>query len=143
MSATATSQAHIAYELINDKEPGVVVIEFLSHEVASSLHSRELGEQLQSLIGTELPQNFVIDFANVRSLGNTAFGEIVSFAREAEASECLQYTAEEKLRARRARPSLAWTSSPTLPPAGESRSIRPGKRPCKAQKTLWDLPSIG
>jgi anti-anti-sigma regulatory factor len=46
------------------------------------LHSRELGEQLQSLIGTELPQNFVIDFANVRSLGNTAFGEIVSFARK-------------------------------------------------------------
>jgi len=83
MSATATSQAHIAYELINDAEPGVVIIEFLSHEVASSLHSKELGEQLQSLIGTELPQNFVIDFANVKSLGSTAFGEIVSFARVA------------------------------------------------------------
>ena len=82
MSATTTNQAHIAYELINDTDPGVVVIEFLSHEVASFLHSRELGEQLQSLIGTELPQNFVIDFANVRSLGSTAFGEIVSFARK-------------------------------------------------------------
>jgi anti-anti-sigma regulatory factor len=81
MSATTTSQAHIAYELINDIDPEVVVIEFLSHEFASSTHSWELGEQLQSLIGTKLPQNFVIDFANVRSLGSTAFGEIVSFAR--------------------------------------------------------------
>jgi anti-anti-sigma regulatory factor len=96
MSATATSQAHIAYELINDKEPGVVVIEFLSHEVASSLHSHELGEQLQSLIGTELPQNFVIDFANVKSLGSTAFGEILSFARVARhLSVC---NMQEKLR---------------------------------------------
>jgi anti-anti-sigma regulatory factor len=41
-----------------------------------------LGEQLESLIGTELPQNFVIDFANVKSFGSTAFGEIVSFARK-------------------------------------------------------------
>jgi anti-anti-sigma regulatory factor len=96
MSATATSQAHIAYELIDDKEPGVVVIEFLSHEVASSLHSHELGEQLQSLIGTELPQNFVIDFANVKSLGSTAFGEILSFARVARhLSVC---NMQEKLR---------------------------------------------
>jgi anti-anti-sigma regulatory factor len=83
MSATATTQAHIAFELIDDGDPKVVVIEFLSHEVASSVHSHELGEQLQSLIGTELPQNFVIDFANVKSLGSTAFGEIVSFARVA------------------------------------------------------------
>jgi anti-anti-sigma regulatory factor len=96
MSATATSQAHIAYELINDAEPGVVSIEFLSHEVASSHHSKELGEQLHSLIGTELPQNFVIDFANVKSLGSTAFGEIVSFAREAmNLSVC---NMQEKLR---------------------------------------------
>ena len=82
MSTTALRQAHIAYELIDDTKPEVVVIEFLSHDVASTLHSRELGEQLESLIGTELPQHFVIDFANVRSLGSTAFGEIVSFARK-------------------------------------------------------------
>ena len=82
MSATTATQAHIAYELINDTDPAVVVIEFLSDEIASSLHSRELGEQLQSLIGTELPQNFVIDFADVKSLGSTAFGEIVSFAQK-------------------------------------------------------------
>jgi anti-anti-sigma regulatory factor len=60
------------------------------------LHSHELGEQLHSLIGTELPQNFVIDFANVKSLGSTAFGEIVSFAREARnLSVC---NMQEKLR---------------------------------------------
>ncbi len=82
MSTTALRQAHIAYELIDDTKPEVVVIEFLSHDFASTLHSRELGEQLESLIGTELPQHFVIDFANVRSLGSTAFGEIVSFARK-------------------------------------------------------------
>jgi anti-anti-sigma regulatory factor len=82
MSVTTTSQAHIAYELIDDTDPEIVVIEFLTHEVASALHSRELGEQLESLIGTELPQHFVIDFANVRSLGSTAFGEIVAFARK-------------------------------------------------------------
>lgn len=84
MSATTSSQAHIAYELINDTDPEVVVIEFRSHEVASSAHTRELGEQLQSLIGTQLPQNFVIDFANVKLFGSTAFGEIVSFARKAK-----------------------------------------------------------
>jgi anti-anti-sigma regulatory factor len=83
MSITALHQAHIAYELIDDTKPEVVAIEFLSHDVASALHSRELGEQLESLIGTELPQHFVIDFANVRSFGSTAFGEIVSFARKA------------------------------------------------------------
>jgi anti-anti-sigma regulatory factor len=82
MSATSTGQAHIAYELIDDANPELVVIEFLSHDVTSALHSRELGEQLESLIGTELPQHFVIDFANVRSLGSTAFGDIVSFARQ-------------------------------------------------------------
>jgi len=59
-----------------------VLIDFTSHEIASFQHSRELGEQLQSLIGTELPQNFVIDFARVRSIGSTAFGEIVSFPRK-------------------------------------------------------------
>jgi anti-anti-sigma regulatory factor len=82
MSTTTTIQAHIAYELIDDHEPDVVVIEFLSHEIASSFHSRELGEQLDSLIRPDLPQSFVIDFGNVRSLGSTAFGEIASFAHK-------------------------------------------------------------
>lgn len=82
MSATSIDQADIAYELIDDTNPEVVIIEFLSHDVTSELHSRELGEQLESLIGTELPQQFIIDFANVRALGSTAFGEILSFARK-------------------------------------------------------------
>ena len=81
MYAATTCPAHIAYELIDDADPQVVVIEFTRHEIASSQHSRELGEQLRSLIGTALPQNFVIDFAKVNSLGSTAFSEIVSFAR--------------------------------------------------------------
>jgi len=81
MSTTTTIQAHIAYELIDDHNPDVVAIEFLSQEIAGPGHAHELGEQLDSLIRSDLPQNFVIDFANVRWLGSTAFGEIVSFAR--------------------------------------------------------------
>jgi anti-anti-sigma regulatory factor len=82
MSITTTIQAHIAYELIDDTSPGVVVIEFLSQEVAGSLHAHELGEQLDSLIRPDLPGNYVIDFGNVRSLGSTAFREIVTFAHK-------------------------------------------------------------
>lgn len=82
MSTTTTTQAHIAYEVIDDHDPDVVAIEFLSQEIAGPWHARELGEQLGSLIRPDLPQNFVIDFANVRWLGSTPFGEIVSFARK-------------------------------------------------------------
>jgi anti-anti-sigma regulatory factor len=74
-------QAHIAYELIDDRDPEVVVVEFLSPEIASPLHGFELGEQLNSLIRPELPRNYVIDFANVRSFGSTAFGEVANFVR--------------------------------------------------------------
>ncbi len=81
MSTLAAVQAHIAYELIDDNDPKVVVIEFLSPEIASPLHALELGEQLHSLIRSELPRNYVIDFGNVRSLGSTAFGEIATFVR--------------------------------------------------------------
>jgi anti-anti-sigma regulatory factor len=81
MSTLATVQAHIAYELIDDNDPKVVVIEFLSQEIASPLHARELGEQLHSLIRSDLPRSYVIDFGNVRSLGSTAFGEIANFVR--------------------------------------------------------------
>jgi anti-anti-sigma regulatory factor len=82
VSTTTTIQAHIAYELIGDHNPEVVIIEFLSHEVADLWKSWELGEQLNSLIRDDLPQNFVIDFGNVRSMGSSAFGEIVSFVRK-------------------------------------------------------------
>jgi anti-anti-sigma regulatory factor len=83
MSAIATVQAHIAYELIDDDAPQVVVIEFLSHEFGSPAHAIELGEQINSLIRPELPRNYVIDFAKVRGLGSTAFGEIANFVRRA------------------------------------------------------------
>ena len=81
MSTIAIVQAHIAYELIDEKDPEVVVIEFLSQEIASPLHALDLGRQLNSLIRPELPRNYVIDFANVRSLGSTAFGEVANFVR--------------------------------------------------------------
>jgi anti-anti-sigma regulatory factor len=82
MSTTTTIQPHIAYELIDDHNPDVVVIEFLSQEIAGTCHARELGEQLDSLIRPDFPHNFVIDFGNVRLLGSTAFAEIVSFAHK-------------------------------------------------------------
>jgi anti-anti-sigma regulatory factor len=83
MSTETSIQAHIAYELIDDHNPDVVAIEFRSPEIASQRQARELGEQLDSLIRPDLPQVFVIDFGNVRSLGSTAFSEIVAFARHA------------------------------------------------------------
>jgi anti-anti-sigma regulatory factor len=83
MSTATTLQAHIAYELIEDTNHDVVIIEFLSQEIAGSVHARELGEQLNSLIRPDSLQYFIIDFAKVRSLGSTAFGEIVSFVRKA------------------------------------------------------------
>jgi anti-anti-sigma regulatory factor len=83
MSTATTVQAHIAYELIEDTNHDVVIIEFLSHDIASPVHARELGEQLNSLIRPDSIQYFIIDFAKVRSLGSTAFGEIVSFVRKA------------------------------------------------------------
>jgi anti-anti-sigma regulatory factor len=81
MSTIAAMQAHIAYELIDENAPEVVVVEFLSPEITSSVHALELGEQLNSLIRPDLPRNYVIDFANVRALGSTAFGEIANFVR--------------------------------------------------------------
>jgi anti-anti-sigma regulatory factor len=81
MSTMEPIQAHIAYELVDDVEPAVVAIEFRSPEICDPHLAHELGAQLESLIRPELPRDFVIDFANVRSLGSTAFGEIVSFAR--------------------------------------------------------------
>jgi anti-anti-sigma regulatory factor len=82
--SSATLQAHIAYELIDETSPDVVAIEFLSQEISSPYHARELGEQLDSLIRPDLPQSFVLDLGNVRSLGSTAFGEIVAFAHKVD-----------------------------------------------------------
>jgi anti-anti-sigma regulatory factor len=73
--------AHIAADTIGAERPEVVLIEFLSPEICGSLHASELAAQLDSLIRPDLPRNYVIDFANVRSLGSTAFGEIADFVR--------------------------------------------------------------
>jgi anti-anti-sigma regulatory factor len=81
MYTAPLNQSHIAFETIGDPKPEVVVIEFLSHEIAGPFHSHELAEQLDSLIRPDLPRNYVIDFAHVRSLGSTAFGEIADFVR--------------------------------------------------------------
>jgi anti-anti-sigma regulatory factor len=81
MSTTSATQAHIDYELVDGWEPNVVVIGFLSRTISDPDHAHELGEQLDSLICSELPLNFVIDFKNVVALGCTAFGEICAFAR--------------------------------------------------------------
>lgn len=80
MSDTSTIHAHIAYELVDGNEPSVVVIEFLSPTISDPGHARELGLQLRSLIGPDLPRQYVIDFKKVRSLGSTTFGEIASFS---------------------------------------------------------------
>lgn len=81
MSATSTAQAHIDYELVDGWEPKVVVIGFVTHTISDPDHAHELGEQLDSLIRSELPLNFVIDFKHVQALGSTAFAEICAFAR--------------------------------------------------------------
>jgi anti-anti-sigma regulatory factor len=82
MSHQTTIQTHIAYELLDDRHPHVVVVTFLSHEIAGPTQAHELREQLESLIRPELPHCFVIDFGNVRAFGSTAFGEIVAFAQK-------------------------------------------------------------
>jgi anti-anti-sigma regulatory factor len=81
MSNTITGQSHIAFELIDEISPEVVVIEFLGHEIAGPSQAAELGKQLSALIRPGMPHRFVIDFSNVQSLGSCAFGELVSFAR--------------------------------------------------------------
>jgi hypothetical protein len=82
MTPTATIHAHITYELIDDYDPIIAVVEFLSQDIVGQTRARELGDQLDSLIRPELPDIFVMDFRNVRWLGSTAFGEIALFARK-------------------------------------------------------------
>jgi hypothetical protein len=83
MASRSGVSAHIAYELIGGLEPTVVVIEFLTREIGSPIHARQLGEQLCSLIDPEFPRFFVLDFKNSRMLGSTGFGEILAFVRKA------------------------------------------------------------
>jgi anti-anti-sigma regulatory factor len=82
MSGTSTIHAHVSYELIEETDPQMVVIEFLTRAICTPAQAHELGEQLRSLIRPDLPHRFVIDFHNVRALGSTAFGEIVAFVRD-------------------------------------------------------------
>jgi hypothetical protein len=81
MPTPTTVQAHVAYELIEQTKHQVVAIEFLSREIISPASARELGGQLLLLVRPFVSQYFVLDFAGVRSLGSTAFSEILSFVR--------------------------------------------------------------
>jgi anti-anti-sigma regulatory factor len=83
MASRSCVQAHIAYELIGELEAKVVVIEFLTRDIASPILARQLGEQLCSLIDRDTAQYFVLDFKNVRMIGSSGFAEIVSFVRKA------------------------------------------------------------
>jgi anti-anti-sigma factor len=74
-----TNQAHIAYELDDDKHPRVVIVEFLSRAIADPARAAELSQQLCALIRPEFPKRFVVDFEDVRSLSSTAFGALISF----------------------------------------------------------------
>jgi anti-anti-sigma regulatory factor len=82
-SETTNQRAHIAYDVIDDNHPSVVVIEFLTPEIVSPHAAAELGEQLESLFRAGVPRTFVLDFNNVRALGSTAFSELVAFAQQA------------------------------------------------------------
>jgi len=79
--STTTSKAHIAYELMDKTNPSVVVVGFVSRDISSPIHERELGEQLDSLICPDLPLRFVLDFKCAEALGSTAFCEVAAFAR--------------------------------------------------------------
>ncbi len=83
MPTAPITHAHIAYQAIEEDQPEVLVVEFLSPEIAGPLQARELGEQLDSLIRPGFPRNFVLDFTHARSLGSTAFAEIAQFVRRA------------------------------------------------------------
>ena len=72
-------QAHIAYDLNDERYPRVVIVEFLSRAVADPAHAAELSQQLCSLIRPDLPKYFVLDFEDVRSFSSTAFAALVSF----------------------------------------------------------------
>jgi anti-anti-sigma factor len=72
-------QAHIAFDLNDERYPRVVIVEFLSRAFADPTHAAELGQQLNMLIRPDLPKQFVLDFEDVRSFSSTAFGALISF----------------------------------------------------------------
>ena len=85
MTATATVQSHIAYDLIaaTHTSPEVTVIEFPESGYRWAEHqAEELRQQLESLIWAGVPRNFVIDFGNVRALGSSVFAVIAGFIRK-------------------------------------------------------------
>lgn len=69
--------AHISYELID--HPRAAIVEFLSHSIGDPEHATELSRQLASLVRPELPNRYVLDFANVRTFSSTGFGALVAF----------------------------------------------------------------
>ena len=73
MSTATNISAHIACEVIRATKYQVVVIQFLSHEITSPAHARELGEQLHSLIRPQPPQYFVIDCCGRQGTGEHGF----------------------------------------------------------------------
>jgi len=56
-----------------------VIVEFLTRAIADPVHAVELSQQLCSLIRPDFPNQFVLDFDDVRSLSSTSFGALVSF----------------------------------------------------------------
>ncbi len=84
MSASTTTQAHIAYELIDDSNPDVVVVEFVTEEIVAPHAAHELRDQLDSLIRPGFPRSFVIDFGSVSTLSSDAFAAVLSFARQVD-----------------------------------------------------------
>jgi len=75
----AHTTAHFNFDLIDEDDPELVLVEFQSHGITDPTHSAELGHQLGLLIRPEFPKNFVLDFHKVRLLSSTAFGALVSF----------------------------------------------------------------
>jgi hypothetical protein len=84
MSTATFMQDHIAHESIEGPHHQVMVIEFVSSEITNPVQARELGAQLSMLILPHTPQYFVIDCTGLRSLGSTAFSEILSFVHSAK-----------------------------------------------------------
>ncbi len=78
-SESTGGEPQIAIDVTDDMHPRVVVIEFLVHAVADPTAAAQLGQQLSSLIRPELPNQFVLDFKNIRTFSSTAFGALVSF----------------------------------------------------------------
>ncbi len=82
MSDTTTTQAHIAYEVIENAKHQIVVIEFLSHEITSPARAA-LGEQLGRWSNRIHRGISSLIVRASRTLGSMAFSEIASFVHKA------------------------------------------------------------